>query len=81
MNVVVTVTLDQTESSRAEPSQVGSSRVEPSQGVKLGTSYILTEVDEEPTVALPLVRRQCQDAGHVVVQKGVLLLKHIGTRV
>lgn len=38
---------------------------------------ILTEIYQEPTVALPLVRWQRQDAGHVVIQEGIFLLKQI----
>lgn len=34
----------------------------------------LTEVDEHLAVALPHVLRHGEDAGHVVVQEGVLLL-------
>ena len=39
---------------------------------------LLTEVDEQPTVALPLIRRQCEYAGDVVVVVGALFLKYIG---
>lgn len=35
----------------------------------------LTEIDEQPAVSLPLVRRQRQDARHVVVEEGRLLLQ------
>jgi len=40
------------------------------------TNVILTEIDEQSAVALPLVRWQRQDAGHVVIQEGVLLLEY-----
>jgi hypothetical protein len=30
---------------------------------------VLTEVDEQATVALALVGGQCKDAGHIVVQE------------
>jgi hypothetical protein len=36
---------------------------------------ILTEIDEEPSVAFALIRRQGQDARDVVVEERVLLLE------
>lgn len=43
--------------------------------VKTRTS-ILTEVDQQSAVSLTLIRRQRQNAGHVVVEKRILFLKH-----
>lgn len=40
-----------------------------------GRARALTEVDEHLAVTLPHVLRHGEDAGHVVVQEGVLLLR------
>jgi hypothetical protein len=41
---------------------------------------VLTEVDEESTVTLTLIGGQRKDAGHIVVQERVLLLKQKHTK-
>lgn len=41
---------------------------------------VLTEVDEEATVALTLVGGQRKDAGYIVVQERILLLKQKQTK-
>lgn len=35
----------------------------------------LTKINQEPSIALPLVRRQCQDTGNVVVEERIFLLQ------
>lgn len=41
----------------------------------------LTELNEEPAVAFPLVRRHCKDTGYIVVITGLLLFGEVADNV